>query len=167
VTMYRVLLERTAEKDLSRLSSEIHDRVLAAIQALRRTRARPVAANWPAANTTGASAWATTAWFTKLLTRFASCASAACAIAAKFIAEIVFNLKPATANGSLGSQFNISAGTIGDAVDHSSFPFSHVKPRPLAASATHWRSMKKRCESGTNSEIQKSSIWKSPSQKIL
>lgn len=34
VTMYRVLLERAAEKDLSRLSSEIHDRVIAAIQAL-------------------------------------------------------------------------------------------------------------------------------------
>ncbi len=32
--MYRILLERGAEKDLSRLSSEIHDRVLAAIQAL-------------------------------------------------------------------------------------------------------------------------------------
>lgn len=32
--MYRVLLERGAEKDLSRLSSEIHDRVIAAIQAL-------------------------------------------------------------------------------------------------------------------------------------
>lgn len=32
--MYRVLLERAAEKDLSRLSSEIHDRVIAAIQAL-------------------------------------------------------------------------------------------------------------------------------------
>ena len=32
--MYRVLLERTAEKDLSRLSSEIYDRVIAAIQAL-------------------------------------------------------------------------------------------------------------------------------------
>ena len=32
--MYRVQLERTAEKDLSRLSSEIHDRVIAAIQAL-------------------------------------------------------------------------------------------------------------------------------------
>ena len=34
MTMYRVLLERAAEKDLSRLSSEIHDRVIAAIQAL-------------------------------------------------------------------------------------------------------------------------------------
>ena len=32
--MYRVLLERAAEKDLSRLSSEIHARVIAAIQAL-------------------------------------------------------------------------------------------------------------------------------------
>ena len=32
--MYRVLLERAAEKELSRLSSEIHGRVIAAIQAL-------------------------------------------------------------------------------------------------------------------------------------
>lgn len=32
--MYRVLLERAAEKDLRRLESEIHDRVIAAIQAL-------------------------------------------------------------------------------------------------------------------------------------
>jgi mRNA interferase RelE/StbE len=32
--MYRVLLERGAERDLARLSSEIHDRVIAAIQAL-------------------------------------------------------------------------------------------------------------------------------------
>jgi mRNA interferase RelE/StbE len=32
--MYRVLLERAAEKDLSRLSTEIHARVIAAIQAL-------------------------------------------------------------------------------------------------------------------------------------
>lgn len=32
--MYRVLLERGAEKDLSRLSSEIHNRIIAAIQAL-------------------------------------------------------------------------------------------------------------------------------------
>jgi len=34
VTVYRVLLERGAERDLARLSSEIHDRVIAAIQAL-------------------------------------------------------------------------------------------------------------------------------------
>lgn len=32
--MFRVLLERAAEKDLSRLSSETHDRVIAAIQGL-------------------------------------------------------------------------------------------------------------------------------------
>ena len=39
--MYRVLLERGAEKEnLARLSSEIHDRVIAAIQALS-TNPRP------------------------------------------------------------------------------------------------------------------------------
>ena len=38
--MYRVLLERTAEKDLSRLPSEARDRVIAAIQALA-TNPRP------------------------------------------------------------------------------------------------------------------------------
>ncbi|HPC62804.1 MAG TPA: type II toxin-antitoxin system RelE/ParE family toxin [Verrucomicrobiota bacterium] len=38
--MYRVLLERAAEKDLSRLSSLMHDRVIAAIQALA-TNPRP------------------------------------------------------------------------------------------------------------------------------
>jgi mRNA interferase RelE/StbE len=40
VTKYRVLLERAAETDLARLSSEIHDRVIAAIQALA-TNPRP------------------------------------------------------------------------------------------------------------------------------
>ncbi len=38
--MYRVLLERGAEKDLSRLASGIHDRVVAAIQTLA-TNPRP------------------------------------------------------------------------------------------------------------------------------
>jgi mRNA-degrading endonuclease RelE of RelBE toxin-antitoxin system len=38
--MYRILLERTAEKDLAHLSSEIHDRVIVAIQALA-TNPRP------------------------------------------------------------------------------------------------------------------------------
>ena len=38
--MYRVLLERAAEKDLARLTSEIHARVIAAIQALA-TNPRP------------------------------------------------------------------------------------------------------------------------------
>ena len=32
--MYRVLLERGAEKDLGRLSSEVHDRVVVSIQSL-------------------------------------------------------------------------------------------------------------------------------------
>ena len=38
--MYRVLLECAVEKDLDRLSSEIHDRVIAAIQTLA-TSPRP------------------------------------------------------------------------------------------------------------------------------
>jgi hypothetical protein len=38
--MYRILLERAAEKDLCRLSFEIHDRVIVAIQALA-TNPRP------------------------------------------------------------------------------------------------------------------------------
>jgi len=38
--MYRVFLERAAEKDLARLSSEIHDRVVEAIQSLA-TNPRP------------------------------------------------------------------------------------------------------------------------------
>ena len=41
MTMYRVLLERAAEKDLSRLSSETHDRVITAIQALARNPRPP------------------------------------------------------------------------------------------------------------------------------
>jgi len=39
--MYRVLLERAAERNLSRLSSEIHDRVIAAIQALANIQRPP------------------------------------------------------------------------------------------------------------------------------
>ena len=38
--MYRVLLERTAEKDLRKLSPDIHDRVMSAIQGLA-TNPRP------------------------------------------------------------------------------------------------------------------------------
>lgn len=41
MTVYRILLERAAEKDLARLSSGIHDRVILAIQALA-TNPRPV-----------------------------------------------------------------------------------------------------------------------------
>jgi mRNA interferase RelE/StbE len=32
--MYRVLIERSAERDLGRLSSEVHDRIIRAIQGL-------------------------------------------------------------------------------------------------------------------------------------
>ena len=39
--MYRVLLERSGEKDLARLASEVHDRVIAAIQALARNPRPP------------------------------------------------------------------------------------------------------------------------------
>ena len=39
--MYRVLLERGAERHLARLSSEIHHRVIAAIQALANNPRRP------------------------------------------------------------------------------------------------------------------------------
>lgn len=38
--MYRVFLERTAERDLKQLSAKMHDRVIAAIQALS-TNPRP------------------------------------------------------------------------------------------------------------------------------
>ncbi len=34
--MYNVLLERAAEKDLSRLSAQVHDRIIAVIQGLAR-----------------------------------------------------------------------------------------------------------------------------------
>ncbi len=34
--MYSVLLERAAEKDLARLSAEIHDRIIDAIKSLRK-----------------------------------------------------------------------------------------------------------------------------------
>ena len=40
MTVYRVLLERAVEKELVHLSSDIHDRVIAAIQALA-TNPRP------------------------------------------------------------------------------------------------------------------------------
>jgi len=39
--MYRVLLERAAEKDLKRLSSAIHNRVIASIQAFARNPRPP------------------------------------------------------------------------------------------------------------------------------
>jgi hypothetical protein len=78
--MYRVLLERAAEKELSRLSSEIHDRVIAAIQALRRSPRAGSKNDWRIRV-------GDYRVFTKSPTTFASCASTACAIGAKFIAD--------------------------------------------------------------------------------
>jgi mRNA interferase RelE/StbE len=39
--MYRVVLERAAEKDLTRLSSENHDRIMAELEALARNPRPP------------------------------------------------------------------------------------------------------------------------------
>jgi mRNA interferase RelE/StbE len=39
--MYRILLERSAERDLRRLSAEMHERVIAAIQGLARNPRPP------------------------------------------------------------------------------------------------------------------------------
>jgi len=39
--VYRILLERAAERDLRRLSAEIHDRIIQAIQALARNPRPP------------------------------------------------------------------------------------------------------------------------------
>jgi hypothetical protein len=57
VKLYRILLERPAEEDLGRVSSEIYDRLIAAIQSLALNPVRQAAANSPDANRTGASAW--------------------------------------------------------------------------------------------------------------
>jgi hypothetical protein len=53
--MYRILLERAAEKDLARLSTEIHDRVIAQSASLPQIHAPPVVENWQEANMTGVS----------------------------------------------------------------------------------------------------------------
>lgn len=43
--MYRVFLERAAEKDLKDLPSKLHKRIVLALRALRRTLVLPVAEN--------------------------------------------------------------------------------------------------------------------------
>jgi mRNA interferase RelE/StbE len=85
--MYRVLLERAAEKELSRLSSEIHDRVIAAIQALRRSPRPPGCRKLAGSKNDWRIRVGDYRVFTKSPTTFASCASTACAIGAKFIAD--------------------------------------------------------------------------------
>ena len=85
--MYRVLLERTAEKDLARLSSAIHARVIAAIQALA-TNPRPPGCRKLAGSKHD---WRIRVGDYRVVyeiaDRFASCVSTACATAGKFIAD--------------------------------------------------------------------------------
>ena len=73
--MHRVLLECAAGKDLSRLSTEIH------------TRVRPAADKLSGSKYDWRIREATTAWIMSSPTKFASCASTACATGAKFIAD--------------------------------------------------------------------------------
>src|SRR4051812_44156387 len=87
--MYRILLERGAEKDLSRLYHEVHDRVIRAIRGLASNRRHlPVAASWSGAKTIGASEWAIAGWCRGLRTRFASCLSTVSPTAVKFTANL-------------------------------------------------------------------------------
>jgi hypothetical protein len=57
--MYRVFLERAAERDLKRLSSEIHDRVITASVRWAAIRAPLAVASWSAPKMTGVFAWPT------------------------------------------------------------------------------------------------------------
>jgi mRNA-degrading endonuclease RelE of RelBE toxin-antitoxin system len=59
--MYRVFLERAAERDLTRLSSEIHDRVITAIRALGNNPRPAGYRKLVGGKMTGAFAWAITA----------------------------------------------------------------------------------------------------------
>jgi len=85
--VYKILLEGAAEKDLGRLSHEIHDRSLKPLKHWRIIRGRPVAGNLRERKTTGASVWAIIASFMKLRTLFASCACIVSGTGAKFIGE--------------------------------------------------------------------------------
>jgi len=67
--MYRVLLERGAEKDLSRLSGKLHDR----IKHSQTIHLGPAAASSQAAKMTGASEWQITTSSTRLPMRSGSC----------------------------------------------------------------------------------------------
>lgn len=85
--MHRVVVERSAEKDLKRLSSEIRTRAVAAIQALAKNPGPLAAGNWPEPKAIGEFASAITASFTKSRTKFALSASTACVTAATFTDE--------------------------------------------------------------------------------
>lgn len=87
--MYRVLLERAAEKDLARLSSGMHDRVIAAIQSLANDPRPPGCRKLTGSKNDGASAWVIIGWCMRLLMSFVWCASTAYAIGKKRIADVL------------------------------------------------------------------------------
>ena len=89
--MYRVLLGRAAEKDLSRLSPKFTTASSRQLGDLRPIHALGAAANSPVVRTTGASALAITASFMRLPTQFVSCESTACVTAARFIGDGLLN----------------------------------------------------------------------------
>ncbi len=60
MTMYHVLLERAAEKDLARLAAGIHDRIIVAFKNLARKPRPPGCRKLAGAKMTGASEWAIT-----------------------------------------------------------------------------------------------------------
>jgi len=67
--MYRVFLERAAEKDLKGLSSKLHNRVLKALQILPLIRDHQAVESLPAAITIGEFASASIVLFTRSTTR--------------------------------------------------------------------------------------------------
>lgn len=85
--MYQIVVERSAEKDLKKLSSEVRPRAIAAIQALAKNpRPRAVASSL-AQPPTGAFAWVTTVLCMKSPMKSASFESTACGIAGISIAN--------------------------------------------------------------------------------
>lgn len=83
--MYQVLVERSAEKDLKRLSAEIRTRVAAALPVLAKNP-RPAGSRKLAGTENDCGfAWVTIALFTRSPMRFASCALTEFAIDGRFI----------------------------------------------------------------------------------
>jgi mRNA interferase RelE/StbE len=85
--MYRVLLERGAEKDLSRLSSEIHGRVIAAIQALANNPRPPGCRKLAGSKNDWRVRVGDYRVVYEIADRFVSCVSTVCDTGGKCIAE--------------------------------------------------------------------------------
>ena len=101
--MYRVQLERIAEKDLARLTSEIHDCVIAAIQVIASSPRPPGCRKLAGSKHDWRIRVGDYLWFMKSPTRLASCGSTACATAGKFIADSQggsVGVAPATLNSN-------------------------------------------------------------------